>query len=269
MIIDGYSQLHDCSFNAGDPEFEVDYLLKEMGRAHVNVAVLVDDCAARTGNVRASNEHALAAVRAHPGRLMAFASVKPGAGTRAALDELLSTADAAGASGATGFCGISLDPALDQVPANSSLWYPIIEAAVHLDVPVRIATGAYPHATPVLAGSLAAKFPRAKIICGNLGGDLFYDAICMGRRHPSLYFDIAGQGRAGFQAALRELGASRLIYASGVPQPGAAVTKDMVERTRMPAAGKARILGGNMADLLGAAVIKELEQWAGQTLAFA
>jgi predicted TIM-barrel fold metal-dependent hydrolase len=234
-----------------------------LDRLHVDAAVLADACTARTGDVRESNEHALVAVRTHPGRFIAFANIRLGPEPRAALDELQRTV------GAGGFRGISLDPALDQIPANSPLIHPLIEAAVQYDVPVRIATGAYPYATPTLVGGLAASFPHAKIICGNLGGDLFYDAIATGRRHPSLYFDIAGQGRASFQEALRELGASRLIYASGFPRLGAAITKVVVERTRMPAAGRARILGGNMADLLGATAIKELEQWAGQTPAFA
>jgi len=167
------------------------------------------------------------------------------------------------------FRGISINPSCDHLPANSKLMHPVIEAAMHYDVPVWIATGVYPHATPTLVGNLASKFPRAKIICGHLGCELFYDAICAGRRHESLYFDISFQGRASFQAALRELGASRLLYGSGFPQAGAAVMKEVVERTRMPAAARAGILGGNIAGLLGATAIKELEKWAGQTPAFA
>ena len=260
MVIDGYVQHHAGSLETGESVHEVDHLIKELNRARVDAAILVDGC---VDEASVSNDHALQAVRAHPGRLMAFANIKPGAGGRAALDELERTV------GAAGFRGIGVNPACDHLPANSKLMYPVIEAAMHYDVPVWIATGVYPHATPTLVGNLASKFPRAKIICGHLGCELFYDAICAGRRHESLYFDISFQGRASFQTALRELGASRLLYGSGFPQAGAAVMKEVVERTRMPAAARAGILGGNIAGLLGATVIKELEKWAGQTPAFA
>lgn len=259
MVIDGYVQHHAGSFETGESAHEADHLIKELDRARVDAAVLVDACM----DARSSNDHALAAMRTHPGRLIAFANIRPSAGERAALGEIERTVDA------SGFRGICINPALDHLPANSKLMYPVIEAAVHYDVPVWIAAGVYPHATPTLVGNLASKFPHAKIICGHLGCELFYDAICAGRRHGSLYFDISFQGRLSFQAALRELGAGRLIYGSGFPLAGAAVMKDVVERTRMPAAARARILGGNLAALLGAVTIKELEKWAGSTPAFA
>jgi uncharacterized protein len=263
MIIDGYTQYHEDSLQTGDPAQEVNRLIKELDRTRVDVAVLVDSCLCRDGDVRKSNDRALAAIREFPHRLIAFANIKPAAGERAALDEMNRTV------GAGDFRGVSIDPALDYIPANSPLMYTIIESAIHYDVPVWISTGGYPGATPTLVGSLAAKYPRAKIICGHMGCELFYDAICAGRRHPSLFFDISLQGRASFHAALRELGASRLIYGSGFPHAGAALMKDVVERTRMPAAAKERILGGNIAELIGTAVTKELETWAGQIPAFA
>ena len=263
MIIDDHTHCHEWSFKAGDPEFEGDFVVAEMDRNGIDAAVIMDSCAYLGADQRTSNQHTLEAVKAFPRRFIGFANIKPQKGQQAALDEIALTV------GKWGFRGIKLHPAVDQFPANSRLLDPIIDAAVQFDVPVWFHTGHQPYATPTQVGSLAARFPRAKIICGHFGHGLFYDAICAGRKHPSLHFDISFQGRHSFKLAHRELGAERLIFGSDCPYSGPGAVKGVVERAPIPAAAKELILGRNIARLMNINKLEEIELWAGRTPASA
>lgn len=263
MIIDDHTHCHEWSFKKEDPEYEAPYVIEELDRAGVHAAVIMDSCAYLGTDQRTSNEHTLEAVEAFPERLIGFANIKPQEGARVATDEIERTV------GRWGFRGIKIHPAVDHVPANSPALDPIIEAAIQYDVPVWFHTGHQPFATPTLVGSLASRFPRAKIICGHFGHGMFYDAICAGRKHKSLYFDISFQGRHSFDLAYRELGAERLIFGSDCPYAGPGTVKGVVERARIAASDKDRILGKNIGELMGIRSLQEIGKWAGRTPAFA
>lgn len=258
MIIDDHTHCHEWSFRKGQPEYEAAFVVEELDRAGVDAAVIMDSCAYLGLDQRTSNEHTRDALLAHPRRLIGFANIKPQSGERAVLEEIERTV------GLWGFRGIKVHPAVDHTPANARAIYPIIEAAVRFDVPVWFHTGQQPYATPTLVGSLASKFPHAKIICGHFGHGMFYDAILAGRRHRSLYFDISFQGRHSFNAAVRELGAERLIFGSDCPYAGPGTVKAVVERSRIPDRDKERILGGNIGELMGIRSMDEIAQWAGR-----
>ena len=259
MIIDDHTHCHEWSFKKGDPEFEGDFVIQEMDKNGIDVSVIMDSCAYLGVDQRTSNEHTLEAIKLHPRRFVGFANIKPQQGEREVLDEIELTV------GKWGFRGIKLHPAVDHFPANSKLVDPVVDAAIHFDVPVWIHTGHQPYATPTLVGSLASRFPRAKIICGHFGHGLFYDAICAGRKHKSLLFDISFQGRHSFKLAHRELGAERLIFGSDCPYSGPGTVKGVVERASILGSEKDLILGRNIAQLMNINKLEEVELWAGRT----
>lgn len=258
MIIDDHTHCHEWSFKSGDPEYDASYVVSEMDRAGVDAAIIMDSCAYIGVDQRTSNEHTLEALKAHPKRLIGFANIKPQDGAQAAVDEVKRTI------GTWGFRGIKLHPMVDQFPANSQEIFPIVEAAIHYDVPVWIHTGQQPYATPTQVGSLASKFPKAKIICGHFGHGMFYDAICAGRKHPTLFLDLSFQGRHSFKLAHRELGAERLLFGSDCPYAGIASNKAVIESAPISDHDKERILGRNIAELIGIRTLQEVERWAGQ-----
>jgi predicted TIM-barrel fold metal-dependent hydrolase len=106
------------------------------------------------------------------------------------------------------------------------------------------------NATPTLMGALARDFPEAKLIIGHMGGGMFYDAMCMAKRHPNLYIDVSLQGGHAFAAACDEVGPHKLIYGSDAPYASPGSMKRIIEESRLPDCDKAAVLGGNVARLL-------------------
>ena len=150
-----------------------------------------------------------------------------------------------------GFRGIKLHPQVDRYPVNDRrLVHPIIELAIAHDVPVWVHTGHQPNATPTLMGALARDLPEAKLIIGHMGSGMFYDAMCMAKRHPNLFIDISLQGGHAFGAACDEVGPHKLIYGSDSPYANPGSMKRIIEESALSARDKALVLGGNIARLL-------------------
>ena len=246
MIIDDHVHVHEWSFNADQPEYRVDYVIKVMDEVGIDKSIIMDSLAYIGVDQTKSNDETRKAVEAYPDRLIGFANIKPQLGIgicRAEIDRTV---------GGWNFRGIKLHAAVDQYPANSeAIVYPIIETAIRYDVPVWFHTGHQPYATPTLLGNLARAFPEAKIICGHMGQGMFYDAILAARRHPSLYLEISQQGEHSFEAACREIGADRLIFGSDAPYGHPGGIKRMVEAAALSDEEKRQILGGNIAHLVG------------------
>ena len=246
MIIDDHVHVHEWSFQKGDREFEVDYVVELMDEWGIDLSIIMDSLAYIGLDQRTSNDHTRDAVNAYPDRLIGFANLKPPQGFAACRDEISRTV------GEWGFRGVKLHPQVDRYPVNDrTLVYPVIELALSYDVPVWVHTGHQPNATPTLMGTLARDFPEAKLIIGHMGSGMFYDAMCMAKRHPNLYIDISLQGGHAFGVACEEVGATKLLYGSDSPYANPGSMKRIIEESRLSASDKALILGGNAARLLG------------------
>jgi predicted TIM-barrel fold metal-dependent hydrolase len=90
--------------------------------------------------------------------------------------------------------------------------------------------------SPMDLAALAARHPKASIICGHTGGQ-WELGIRVVRHLPNVAIDLAGSDpTAGFvEMAVRELGPHRIIYGSDVPG-------------RSYASQLAKVLGANIAD---------------------
>ncbi len=248
MIIDDHVHVHEWSFQKGDREFEVDYVVELMDEWGIDKSIIMDSLAYIGLDQRTSNDHTRDAVDAYPDRLIGFANIKPPQGFAACRDEIARTI------GDWGFRGIKLHPQVDRYPVNDrTLVYPVIELALSYDVPVWVHTGHQPNATPTLMGALARDFPEAKLIIGHMGSGMFYDAMCMSKRHRNLYIDISLQGGHAFEAACEEVGAGKLLYGSDSPYANPGSMKRIVDESPLSAADKALVLGGNAARLLNIA----------------
>jgi hypothetical protein len=98
---------------------------------------------------------------------------------------------------------------------------------------------------------LAARHPRATLICGHSGGD-WERGLRVIRPHRNVYADLAGgDPTSGItEMAVRELGAERVIYGSDVGGRSFASQLAKVFGADIPEAAKKLIIGQNLKRLL-------------------
>jgi hypothetical protein len=106
--------------------------------------------------------------------------------------------------------------------------------------------------TPMELAELAARHPRAAIICGHTGGD-WELGIRAVRPHRHVAVDLAGGDPvAGItEAAVRELGAERVLYGSDAGGRSFASQLAKVTGAEISDDAKKLILAGNLKRLLG------------------
>jgi len=140
---------------------------------------------------------------------------------------------------------------------NASELDPIIERAVAMKAPILQHTwlksgGNEPgESTPDDLVELARRHPQASLICAHTGGD-WERGIRMVRDTKNIYVETAGFDPAsGFvEMAVRELGATRVIYGSDVGGRSFASQLAKVLGAGIPDSAKKLILGGNLRRLL-------------------
>jgi predicted TIM-barrel fold metal-dependent hydrolase len=135
---------------------------------------------------------------------------------------------------------------------------PIIALAADLQAPVLQhtwikVTGNLPgESTPMDLAELAARHPRAMLICGHTGGD-WEVGIRAIRPHEKVHADLAGgDPMAGItEMAVRELGAERVLYGSDAGGRSFASQLAKVSGADIPEEARRLILAGNLKRLLG------------------
>jgi len=246
MIIDDHVHVHEWSYRQGDPEYEVDYVIRQMDASGVDVAIIEDSLAYVGMKQSESNRLTKEAVDKFPDRLIGFANIKPPEGARACREEIDRTI------GDWGFRGIKLHAMADNYSADDPAQVDgVVEAVIRHDVPIWFHTGHLPYATPMQIARLAARFPDAKLIVGHLGSLMIYDAILCAQARPNIWLDISLQGAGAIHLACAEVSAEKLIFGSDAPYGDMQATRRAVETSGLDAADQARILGGNIAALCG------------------
>lgn len=244
MIIDDHVHVHEWSYRAGDPEYEIDYVIRQMDACGVDRAIIEDSLAYIGLAQSLSNDHTKAAVDRFPDRLIGFANIKPPEGQAESVAEIDRTV------GDWGFRGIKLHPMADNFAITDSTYMDaVVEATIRHDVPIWFHTGHLPNATPMQISRLAAKFPKAKLIIGHLGGAMIYDAILCAQSRPNVFVDVSLQGTASVHLACAELPAQKLIFGSDAPYGDMRGSKRAIETSGLSESEKAAVLGGNIAAL--------------------
>jgi predicted TIM-barrel fold metal-dependent hydrolase len=198
--------------------------------------------------MRQENDEVLCAVRAHPDRAFGFVYLNP-KHAKASLDEL----DRCVRDGP--MVGVKLWVSLR---CNSPELDPIIARAAELEAPVlqhtwSKVTGNLPgESTSMDLAELAARHPKATLVCGHSGGD-WEVGIRAIRPHNNVYADLAGgDPTAGLtEMAVRELGAERVIYGSDAGGRSFASQLAKVYGADIPERSKRLILADNLKRLLG------------------
>ncbi len=141
--------------------------------------------------------------------------------------------------------------------ADSPSLDPILKRATELNAVVfqhtwlKVSGNLSGESTPMDLAVLAQRHPEARLICGHAGGDweLGIRAI---RSSQHVTIDLGGgEPMAGFvEMAMRELGASRIIYGSDVPGRGFGTQLAKVYGAKLSVQDRQLILAGNLKRLL-------------------
>jgi hypothetical protein len=197
--------------------------------------------------MRQGNDEVVRAVRQFPERAFGFAYLNP-KHPQASLDEL----NRCVRDGP--MVGVKLWVAMR---CNAPELDPIIARATELKAPVLQhtwlkVTGNLPgESTPLDLAELAARHPRAVLVCGHTGGD-WEVGIRAIRPHRNVYADLAGGDPvAGLtEMAVRELGAERVLYGSDAGGRSFASQLAKVLGAEIPGNARRLILGENLKRLL-------------------
>lgn len=145
------------------------------------------------------------------------------------------------------------DPALDPIVARATE----LKALVFQHTWIKAAGNLPGESTPTDLVALAARHPRAALICGHTGGD-WERGIRAIRASTNVSIDLAGSDpTAGFvEMAVRELGAGRVLYGSDVGGRSFATQLGKVMGAAISDADRRLILAENLRRLLGP-ILKE------------
>ncbi|MEE9611784.1 MAG: amidohydrolase family protein, partial [Desulfatiglandales bacterium] len=154
-----------------------------------------------------------------------------------------------------GFLGVKLHPTFLGFAADDhDLVYPIVEKAKELKICVMIHSDPSIYATPWQVGLLAMDFPDVPVVMAHMGFiDIIYNdaAINMAKRAPNLYLETCGvSAESKVTAAVREIGASRVLYGSDMPFHNPAFDMARIEYADISEEEKKLIMGENAKRLL-------------------
>lgn len=234
------------------PEEQIRKTLEFADRVGISRLVLFSGTFEGTYNLspeqlRRANDLILRAVKVRPDRVFGYVYLNP-KHTQASLDEL----DRCIRDGP--LVGVKL---LVAEYCNKPTLDPLIQRAAELKAPVlqhtwiKITGNLPDESTPMQLAELAARHPKATLICGHSGGDweLGLRAI---RPHPNVYADLCGGDPAsGYtEMAVRELGAERCLYGSDIGARSFSSQLAKVLGADIPDGAKRLILGGNLKRIL-------------------
>ncbi len=180
MIIDFHT-------HAKPGDGDIKDFLNGMDETGIDMAVLLP-LAAEAAALREANDYIHGLVKAHPDRLIGFASVVPYApGAAELLQHYVEEYS---------FKGLKLHPPIQHFPANDPRITPVVAKCVELDIPILIHTGPIfmreavtAYGDPMLVDDLAMRNPEAKIVMAH--GDPLGPDPSIAAKHPHMYIDTA------------------------------------------------------------------------------
>ena len=251
QIWDGHSHLEALPGNT--PEERMQVLVRDMDRLGIERLILSQgfgeyEYHATPEQIRIENDRVMRAVEHFPDRAYGSLFLNP-IHVEASLQEF----DRCLRDGPM-VCVGELET---DIRCNAPQLDPIVERAISMNVPILQHTwlnsegNGEGESTPYDVVELAARHPRAQLICGHTGGN-WELGIRIIRDSKNVYADIAGSDpTSGFiEMAVRELGAERVIYGSDVGGRSFASQVAKVLGAEIPEDAKQLILGGNIRRLL-------------------
>lgn len=234
MIVDAHNHIgkrKGLTFLVGD-------LLKEMDKSQIDQAVVFS----MTESI--DNQYVAQSVKAHPDRLIGFATVNPW--SEQAETELIRCAEE------YGMRGLKLHPIRHGfVFDDHYLLDPIFNLCTRFHLPV-IAYGAADVASvPNHFEEMANTFPDVPFIMAHMG--YMYEtnsAIDVASRARNVYLETSGVFVRQIQNALRKVGAGKIIFGTDTPKEEFFFSLEKVNLSTDDMKERSQILGGSLLGLL-------------------
>lgn len=250
MIIDGHCHMGVSWLGWQRNEIGMERLLEIYDKLGVDKACL--NAWQIPYDIEGGNKEVYDIARKYPERIIGFGIVCPRDRQRA-LDEVKRCVND------YGFKGLKLHPSINSYMVDSSLVDPVMDLAETYGLPVLIHSENDGFSHPRMIGALAERHKGVTIIIGHMGGHAWLEAIEMAKRHSNIYLDTTDVPNEVYiiPTAVQEVGSDRIVWGSDAP-----VLNIAVELARITSADlygtvtqddKEKILGGNMARLLGLA----------------
>lgn len=245
IILDGHAHIGEyANFYMNMPDAAS--MVSVMDRIGMQAAI-VSANASISSNNEYGNEMVLQAVRAFPGRILGYVVANPWEteDMERTLNHYLDQ---------PGFVAIKIHPELhDDCPMRGPRYAPMWVVAAERRVPVLFHTYFGGDTLEDIA-NLAIQYPTVPLLVGHALQDKSLDAMVeLANSLPNIYIDLSVPEIFGltefFYAALDDLG--KLIFGTDFPWGNCHFRVGAVIYARIPEEAKRKVLGENMASLLG------------------
>jgi predicted TIM-barrel fold metal-dependent hydrolase len=217
-------------------------LLRQMGRAGVDRAVIQPQDREIIVDNQAGNDRMLRLAKAHPGQLIAACTANPWYGDRAV--ETVRRAIGEGAR------MLVFAPSLQGFILGDEVLFPLLDSVAQARVPVYVHTGPHLHAAPWQLMSVAERYPSLPFIMGHSGAtDFWNDVPSAASAAPNIYLESSFARPFTFKGHLDKAGGHRGIAGSGAPRNDLEFEWAQL-RMVFPPPGHADLYGGTIAGLL-------------------
>jgi predicted TIM-barrel fold metal-dependent hydrolase len=198
---------------------------------------------------RECNQWVADAMRRFPGRVLGYCYVNPGY-TREALEEIRRCV------GDRGFMGIKL---YNEYNCTEPVVFPVVELTIELGVPIlhhafhtHYVMEDQPRGTDSAnLAELGRRYPEAMLICAHFSGGCDWEWTIKAARHaPNVWLDVSGSATdaGSVDLAVAVVGADRVVFGTDSSMTGCV---GKMRGAQLSDSDKEKILGGNMARLLG------------------
>jgi uncharacterized protein len=247
MIFDANTSLGQSLYG---PRATVEQLLDRMDAVGIDRSI-VSSFTPRDLDLRRAN-HAVSEIVASNPRLVGFARIDPRLGQKS-IAELE-------ACQREGFRGVKVDPLEQAFVINSDLVFDFFKECAAAKMPALIVSGYPCLSSPIQVGDLAERIPELTIIMAH-GGQLamhglgIFDCLLVVKATERVFVETSGIPETGTEGLIErsvlEVSPDRVIFGSNSPVNDPAMELERVRVSRIPEDAKNRIMGANLAAILG------------------
>jgi predicted TIM-barrel fold metal-dependent hydrolase len=195
---------------------------------------------------REGNDFILTQVGRYPTRFIGFAVANPWY-VQPAVEELRRAFRA-------GLRGLKLHPTVQGFPVNDPIIYPLIDVAALYRAPVYVHTGTAHFGEPLKVVELARQYPDVIFIMGHSASSDFWSDL--GRCHQfasNILFETSRNGPSKYTNMALTIGVEYLLFGSNAPESLYSIELASIRDVFRDQADLDKILGANMARVLGEA----------------
>lgn len=192
------------------------------------------------------NKEIFDAVKKYPERLIGFGVISP------RYKQTLVKQEIDKCIKEYGMKGLKLHPTLNGYYADSTIVDPVMEKAIHYDIPLLFHTWNDDYSNPRRIATLAQRFPQAKIIMAHMGFEDWLEAIVIAEKAENIYLDTTGTTTEWLiiKTAVERCGEDKILFGSDSPALNLGAELAKVKDAQISQQAKEKILYKNAVRLL-------------------